>query len=118
MVRVMTQSAKPLDSLFQALADPTRRAVVARLGRGEAPVKELAQPFDMALPSFLQHLGVLEGAGLIESRKEGRVRTCSLRPDALAAAERWFAEQRAMWEGRYDNLDALLVQMQETPDDT
>lgn len=118
MVRVMTQSARPLDSLFQALADPTRRAVVARLGRGEAPVKELAQPFDMALPSFLQHLGVLEGAGLIESRKEGRVRTCSLRPDALAAAERWFAEQRAMWEGRYDNLDALLVQMQETPDDT
>lgn len=118
MVTLVMQTAKPLDSLFQALADPTRRAVVARLGKGEAPVKELAAPFDMALPSFLQHLGVLEAAGVIESRKEGRVRTCSLRPEAMAVAERWFAEQRASWASRYGQLDALLAQITETDDGT
>ncbi len=98
-----------LDSVFRALADPTRRAVVQRLGRGTASVSELAAPFDMALPSFMKHLGVLESSGLIVSKKSGRVRTCTLRRKKLAAAERWFDEQRALWESRYDKLDNLLL---------
>lgn len=101
----------PLDSVFHALADPTRRAVVQRLVEGPAAVGELAEPFDMALPSFMKHLGVLEASGLISSSKKGRVRTCALQPDRLAAAERWFGEQRAIWESRFNNLDALLAKM-------
>jgi DNA-binding transcriptional ArsR family regulator len=97
-----------LDSVFHALADPTRRAVIQRLGQGSATVSELAEPFDMALPSFVKHIAVLEASGLIGSKKIGRVRTCTLKPRKLAAAERWFGEQRALWEGRYNNLDNLL----------
>lgn len=108
----------PLDPIFHALADPTRRAVVQRLGRGPAPVKELAAPFDMALPSFMKHIGVLEEAGLIASTKQGRVRTCRLSPDGLAAAERWFDEQRAIWASRYDNLDNLLTTLGGETDET
>lgn len=98
-----------LDPVFHALADPTRRAVVQRLARGPAPVGELAAPFNMALPSFMKHLGVLETAGLISSAKAGRVRTCALNREKFAAAERWFDEQRAIWESRYSNLDELLT---------
>jgi len=98
-----------LDSVFHALADPTRRAVVQRLVEGPAPVKELATPFKMALPSFMKHISVLEKAGLIASQKQGRVRTCTLKPDQLEAAEQWFGEQRAIWASRYDNLDTLLT---------
>jgi DNA-binding transcriptional ArsR family regulator len=97
-----------LDSVFHALADPTRRAVIQRLGQGSATVSELAEPFEMALPSFVKHIAVLEASGLIGSKKIGRVRTCTLKPRKLAAAERWFGEQRALWEGRYNNLDNLL----------
>src|SRR6476661_3056969 len=97
-----------LDSVFHALADPTRRAVIQRLGRGAATVSELAEPFDMALPSFMKHIGVLETSGLIVSRKVGRVRTCILEQQRLAAAERWFDEQHALWKSRYQNLDNLL----------
>lgn len=100
-----------LDTVFRALADPTRRAVLRRLGKGPAPVSELAQPFDMALPSFMQHLRVLEESGLIRSRKKGRVRTCRLVPQPLQRAERWMIEQRALWERRLDQLDAYLHQM-------
>lgn len=92
------------DAVFRALADPTRRAVVERLGSGDAPVKELAAPHAMALPSFLGHIAVLERAGLVRSVKRGRVRTCSLDGERLAAAERWLASQRARWEGRLDRL--------------
>jgi DNA-binding transcriptional ArsR family regulator len=102
-----------LDDVFRALADPTRRAVVARLGRGPAPVSELAGPFEMALPSFMQHLRVLEECGLVRSRKTGRVRTCELAPRALRKAERWMAEQRALWERRLDQLDDYVVRMKE-----
>jgi DNA-binding transcriptional ArsR family regulator len=102
-----------LDGVFRALADPTRRAVVARLGRGPAPVSELAGPFEMALPSFMQHLRVLEECGLVRSRKTGRVRTCELAPQALRKAERWMAEQRALWERRLDQLDDYVVRMKE-----
>ena len=96
------------DRLFHALADPTRRAVVERLREGEAPVSALAAPHDMALPSFLKHLRVLEGAGLVRSVKRGRVRTCSLDGARLAEAERWIAEQRERWEGQLDRLGLHL----------
>jgi len=107
----MANNTTGLDQVFQALADPTRRRVVQRLGRGPATVGELAQPFAMALPSFMKHLGILERSGLIRSRKQGRIRTCTLEHKRLAAAERWFAEQRAAWESRYQNLDALLASL-------
>jgi len=100
-----------LDSIFHALADPTRRAIVQRLGKGSATVTELAQPFAMALPSLMKHVGVLEAAGLLRSEKTGRVRTCMLEREELAAVERWLGEQRAVWQARYDNLDALLEQL-------
>ncbi len=100
-----------LDSVFHALADPTRRAVIQRLGRGPATVSELAEPFDMALPSFMKHMGVLERTGLVCSRKVGRTRTCTLQRKKLEAAERWFAEQQAIWVSRYQNLDNLLEQL-------
>jgi DNA-binding transcriptional ArsR family regulator len=104
----MEKHTPSLDDLFHALADPTRRAVVQRLGQGPSAVSVLAAPHDMALPSFMKHLGILEGAGLICSEKSGRVRTCSLHPESLTAAERWFEEQHALWGGRFDNLDNLL----------
>jgi DNA-binding transcriptional ArsR family regulator len=97
-----------LDSVFHALADPTRRAVVQRLGKGAAAVSELARPFEMALPSFMKHIGVLEASGLIVSSKTGRVRTCELEPKKLAAVEKWFEQQRSIWQSRYENLDTLL----------
>jgi len=98
-----------LDAVFHALADPTRRAVLGRLGHGTATIGELAAPFDMALPSFLKHIGVLERSGLVVSRKHGRVRTCALDRDNLIAAERWFGEQHLLWQTRYSKLDSLLA---------
>ena len=94
--------------MFQALADPTRRAVLARLSGGVAPVSELAAPFDMALPSFLQHLKVLERSGLVSSQKAGRVRTYRLSPRPLKAAEGWLSQHRANWDRRLDQLDRYL----------
>ncbi len=102
-----------LDRVFQALADPTRRAVVARLGAGPASTTDLARPFRMALPSFAQHLGVLEASGLVRSRKVGRVRTYELTPRPLQAAEQWIADQRGMWEARLDQLETYLTLGQE-----
>jgi DNA-binding transcriptional ArsR family regulator len=107
----MAHQAITLDTVFHALADPTRRAVVQRLGRGSATVSELAEPFDMALPSFMKHISVLERSRLIVSRKSGRVRTCALDRDSLIAAERWFGEQHALWQSRYSNLDGLLAKL-------
>ena len=104
------QSVK-LDELFQALGDSTGRAVLERLSVGPAAVTELAQPFDMALPSFLQHLKVLECCGLVHSQKVGRVRTCKLVPQPLKTAERWMTEQRGMWERRLDQLDNHLKEL-------
>jgi DNA-binding transcriptional ArsR family regulator len=97
-----------LDRVFHALSDPTRQAVVARLSEGPAAVSELARPFDMALPSFTQHLGVLEECGLVRSRKKGRVRTYRLVARPLKAAERWLGGRLALWEKRLDRLDAHL----------
>ncbi|MCZ8316490.1 metalloregulator ArsR/SmtB family transcription factor [Phreatobacter sp.] len=102
-----------LDDTFRALADPTRRAVVEALGRGPAAVSDLARPFSMALPSFLQHLKLLEECGLVETQKQGRVRTCRLKPEPLAALDHWLEVQRSLWTRRLDQLDALLVTMAE-----
>jgi DNA-binding transcriptional ArsR family regulator len=98
-----------LNGVFQALADPTRRAVLGRLNRGPATITELARPFDMALPSFLKHIHYLEGSGLIRTRKEGRVRTCAIERKNFVAAEDWFSEQRAIWEGRADRLERFVT---------
>jgi DNA-binding transcriptional ArsR family regulator len=102
-----------LGRVFQALTDPTRRAVLERLTRGPAPVSELAQPFEMALPSFVQHLQVLEKCGLVQSKKQGRVRTYTLAPQPLKAAEHWLSAQRAHWERRLDALDDFLKTLKE-----
>ena len=102
-----------LTRVFQALTDPTRRAVLERLTRGSAAVSELAQPFKMALPSFVQHLGVLEECGLVHSKKQGRVRTYTLAPQPLEAAEHWLAAQRLLWERRLDSLDDFLKILKE-----
>ena len=100
--------------MFQALADPTRRAVLSRLTEGPATVSELAEPFEMALPSFLQHLKVLEASGLVASKKRGRVRTFNAQIKRLSEAEEWIAHQRAVWDGRLDRLDAYLTKLQST----
>jgi DNA-binding transcriptional ArsR family regulator len=113
MVRQMPNQQIHLDRVFRALGDPTRRAVLSRLSAGPAPVSELARSFDMALPSFTQHLDVLEGCGLVRSRKVGRVRTYRLAPQPLRVAERWMAQQRALWERRLDQLDHYLLELKE-----
>jgi DNA-binding transcriptional ArsR family regulator len=108
----MANLSSHLDNVFGALADPTRRAILARLGEGEASVGELAQPFAMALPSLMKHIRVLEAGGLVESQKSGRVRTCRLKPNAMAHAERWLIEQRAIWEARFDRLEAYVSKIE------
>jgi DNA-binding transcriptional ArsR family regulator len=107
----MANQKVSLDSVFHALSDPTRRAVVQRLSQGPATVSELAAPFDMALPSFVKHISVLEKSRLIVSRKHGRVRTCSLDHQNFADAEEWFGELRTQWASRYDKLDSLLTHL-------
>jgi DNA-binding transcriptional ArsR family regulator len=104
-------SGVQLDRVFKALSDPTRRAVLERLSGGAAAVSELAEPFDMALPSFLQHMNVLESSGLVRSSKSGRVRTYQLTPEPLKAAEGWMVTQRASWERRLDQLDRYLLEL-------
>jgi DNA-binding transcriptional ArsR family regulator len=107
----MPNQSVELDRVFQALADPTRRAVLERLSRGPMATTALAEPFRMALPSFTQHLAVLEGCGLVRSRKAGRVRTYELAPQRLRKAEDWLAQRRALWTARLDQLDAHLYAM-------
>lgn len=109
----MPNQSAQLNKVFQALADPTRRAVLARLSNGPAPMSELAQPFSMALPSFSQHLDVLENSGLVRSRKKGRVRTYQITGKPLQAAESWIAAQRQLWEQRLDQLDDFLKDLKE-----
>ncbi|MCY3002314.1 MAG: metalloregulator ArsR/SmtB family transcription factor [Planctomycetota bacterium] len=105
------EAAARLDGVFAALGDPTRRAVLERLARGAASGSELAQPFDMALPSFVKHLGVLEDCGLVRSHKEGRVRTCELAPRALALAQGWLETQRTLWEARSDAMASFAEEL-------
>jgi DNA-binding transcriptional ArsR family regulator len=103
-----------LDLAFQALADPSRRAMVDRLVQGPATVSELAKPLAMSLPGVMQHLAVLEASGLVVSEKIGRTRTCRIEPKVLTQAEHWIADRRALWERRLDRLGQFL---DETKDD-
>jgi DNA-binding transcriptional ArsR family regulator len=104
----MANQQTALDHVFHALADPTRRAVIGRLLKGAAPVKHLSEPFAMGLPAFMKHLAVLETSGLIRTEKHGRVRTCHIDAERLAAAEDWLSQQRAVWQGRTDRLAAFV----------
>lgn len=104
----MPYHSSPLDLAFHALSDPTRRAVVSRLAEGEMPVSALAGPFDMALPSFTQHLRVLEECGLITSEKRGRSRWCRLVPSRFDEAADWMEEERRRWAERLDRLEVYL----------
>jgi DNA-binding transcriptional ArsR family regulator len=101
-------AASQLDLTFHALADPARRAMVERLGRGPASVSELAQPLAMSLPAVVQHLAVLQACGLVASEKVGRVRTCRMEPAAMSLAEQWINQRRTDWEARLDRLGAHL----------
>lgn len=111
---MLNDSLPLLDRTFQALADPTRRGMLARLALGPASVSELARPLAISLPAVMQHLRALEASGLVASRKTGRVRTVRIEPAAMAAAERWIADQRALWEGRLDRFEDHLATIQET----
>jgi DNA-binding transcriptional ArsR family regulator len=110
----MNGAAASLDRVFHALGDPSRLAMVELLSRGPASVKELAEPFDMALPSVMKHLRVLEEGRLVRSKKTGRVRTYQLESHALAAIDRWVSQRRALWSGRFDRLERMLSD-DETP---
>ena len=107
------QQASQLNRVFHGLADPTRRAVLERLSSGGAAVSELAEPFSMSLPSFLQHLDVLESCGLVKSRKVGRVRTYRLTPQPLRVAEGWLEKRRSVWNRRLDQLDTYIADLKE-----
>jgi DNA-binding transcriptional ArsR family regulator len=109
----MTRGGATIDRVFQGLSNPTRRQVVERLSRGPGSVTELADPFAMALPSFLQHLRVLEDSGLVESEKHGRIRVYRLAPRPLRAAEHWLGRQRTAWEERLGRLDRYLLDVKE-----
>jgi DNA-binding transcriptional ArsR family regulator len=111
---MLKQQPEPLDLMFQALADPTRRRMVERLTLGSASVSELAEPFQMSLPAVVQHLQVLEQSGLVTTQKVGRVRTCTIDPGALSFAEKWINDRRIGWEKRLDRLGAFLDTL---PDD-
>jgi DNA-binding transcriptional ArsR family regulator len=104
VIHMANHYSPSLDDVFFALGDPTRRAILSRLGEGIASVTELAAPFPMALPSLLKHLRILERAGLVRSKKRGRTRTCALDPAALHEAESWLLDQRAIRESRSDRM--------------
>ena len=112
MVSEMVQSAEA-DEVFQALANPTRRKVLERLSAGPATVSELAAPFDMQLPSFVQHLSVLERSRLIKSKKRGRVRTYEIAPERFKVVEDWLTARRRLWEARLDQFDQYVTQLKE-----
>ncbi len=105
-----------IDGVFRALADPTRRDVLERLSARPASMTDLAAPYRMALPSFLEHMKVLEGCGLVRSEKKGRVRTYALAPENFKAAEDWLGRQRKLWERRLDRLDAYLLELKSKGD--
>jgi DNA-binding transcriptional ArsR family regulator len=116
LLRHMLNQSLDLDRMFHALADPARRAMVERLSLGPAPVSELARPLPMSLPAAMQHLGVLEAAGLVRSTKTGRVRTCAIEPQALSQVERWINARRVEWEHRLDRLGEYLQSMESEGD--
>lgn len=109
MLNQSSPSGPSLDHTFQALADGTRRTILARLTLGPASVSELARPLAMSLPAVMQHLAVLEQSGLVLSEKAGRVRTCRLAPEALSLAEQWLSQRRLEWERNLDRLGDYLA---------
>lgn len=111
------QQPDPLSATFSALADPTRRAMLARLSRGEATVTELAEPFDISLPAISRHLKVLERAGLIERGREAQWRPARLAPEPLRAVDGWLDQYRRHWEESFDRLDAYLRELQDRESD-
>ena len=116
-VRILKSMLKyqPVDEVFRALGDPTRRDLVERLSGGPATVSQLARPLDMSLSAVVQHLAVLESCGVVRSEKVGRTRTCRLEPVGLRLAEDWFAGQRAPWERRLDRLGEVLADWSHAP---
>lgn len=109
---ILSLMANQTDRFFAALSDPTRRAVIERLVSGPAPVGELHAPHDIALPTFLKHLKVLEASGLVRSEKKGRVRIVHIEAAPLAEVEGWLRQQRRIWEGRLDRLGALAERLE------
>lgn len=105
--------ADPLSQTLAALADPTRRAILARLAQGEASVNVLAEPFDISLPAISRHLKVLESAGLISRGRDAQWRPCRLEAASLAQVDVWLAPYRRFWEGSFDKMDAYLVELAE-----
>lgn len=105
----MAKYSDQLDAMFTALADPTRRTVIHRLGHGSASVGELAEPLSISLPSFMKHVRALESCGLIRTSKSGRVRTCVLNRDRLKLLNDWLAEQRLIWEASTDRLEQFVT---------
>ncbi len=110
MLKHVLNQRGDLDKVFHALADPSRRTMVERLGRGPASVSELAKPLAMSLPAVVQHLAVLEASGLVKSEKVGRVRTCRVQPKVLDMAEQWITQRKATWENRLDRLGDFLAE--------
>ena len=110
----MVNDSAQLDRAFQALSDPVRRGMLARLSRGPASVSELAQPFSISLPAVLQHLRALENSGLVRSEKKGRVRTVRLEPNVLSAAEDWIHDRRSEWEARHDRFEDYVSTLKKT----
>ena len=106
----MLKQLDPLDAMFQALADPSRRSMIERLSRGPASVSQLAEPLAMSMPAVMQHLTVLEASGIVRTSKTGRVRSCELAPAALTTAETWIQDRRRVWEQRLDRLEVFLAE--------
>lgn len=113
LLSVMAKHDPDLSLIFQALSDPTRRAMLARLDKGAVPVSVLARPTGLALPTVMRHLQVLQDAALITTEKTGRTRYCSARPETLAATIDWMQQQRVLWEARTDQLEALLKTLEQ-----
>ena len=109
----MTVTANPLDATFAALADPTRRAILARLAVGDATVNELAEPFELSLPAISKHLKVLERCGLISRGRQAQFRPCHLEPGTLDVAVEWIERHRRIWNERFDKLDRHLRDLQQ-----
>ena len=109
----MLNDSPALDRAFQALSDPVRRGMLARLSLGPASVSDLAQPLTISLPAVLQHLQSLEASGLIRSEKKGRVRTCRLDSAALGSAEQWITDRRREWEARHDRFDNYVMDLKD-----
>jgi DNA-binding transcriptional ArsR family regulator len=105
---MVKQSQEPLDVVFSALADPTRRRILSRLAEGDATVGELAQPFDVSLPAISKHLGVLEDAGLVVRERDGRTRRCRLVAEPMQEALGWIAQYGRFWEAQFDSLEGFL----------